>query len=339
MRTLPILLSLTFAFATGCGTDDAKLSCGDGTTEQDGECVAAAEADADGGADADADDTGEPAGTDEDGDGVTLEDGDCDDSDATVYPGAEEIWDDGIDQDCDGEDTDAHLDRCRDAVPCPSAAGTYANIAEWATMAECSAISGNIEFNDHVFPETIPENCLRGVGGNVEVQTNEVATDLSGLSLLTTVGGTLTIDQNHHIESLSLKRLTSVGGDLNVRHNSQLSALSLDNLTDVGGTFNIYQNNALYSFAIDGLSNVGEGMWVEDNETLYFFSLANLTHVSLFDIRRNGELDSFTAENLRTGTVRIQLNGLCGEWVTSYIQTITEGGWAGATFINSNADC
>ena len=41
---------------------------------------------------------------DNDGDGFTHVDGDCDDSDATVYPGATEICDDGIDQDCDGTD-------------------------------------------------------------------------------------------------------------------------------------------------------------------------------------------------------------------------------------------
>jgi hypothetical protein len=39
-----------------------------------------------------------------DGDGVTVADGDCDDGDASLYAGAEEITGDGIDQDCDGSD-------------------------------------------------------------------------------------------------------------------------------------------------------------------------------------------------------------------------------------------
>lgn len=39
---------------------------------------------------------------DSDGDGWTIADGDCDESDPEVHPGAEEILDDGLDNDCDG---------------------------------------------------------------------------------------------------------------------------------------------------------------------------------------------------------------------------------------------
>lgn len=51
---------------------------------------------------------------DADADGYTLGDGDCDDADAAVHPGAGEIWYDGVDQDCDGlDDYDADRDGYR----------------------------------------------------------------------------------------------------------------------------------------------------------------------------------------------------------------------------------
>jgi hypothetical protein len=55
--------------------------------------------------------------TDVDGDGAARP-VDCDDGDAAVRPGAPEIRDDGVDQNCDGADA-TDLDRDRDGVPRP----------------------------------------------------------------------------------------------------------------------------------------------------------------------------------------------------------------------------
>ena len=56
-----------------------------------------------------------PGSPDEDGDGVTVADGDCDDLDARSYPGADEICD-GRDNDCDGEVPDAEADADGDGI-------------------------------------------------------------------------------------------------------------------------------------------------------------------------------------------------------------------------------
>ncbi len=44
-------------------------------------------------------------GIDADGDLYSPEDGDCNDDDPTIFPGAVEIPDDGIDQNCDGAES------------------------------------------------------------------------------------------------------------------------------------------------------------------------------------------------------------------------------------------
>ena len=44
----------------------------------------------------------EEAGTDEDGDGITVEDGDCDDTSPWINPLMDEEAGDSVDNDCDG---------------------------------------------------------------------------------------------------------------------------------------------------------------------------------------------------------------------------------------------
>jgi len=62
---------------------------------------------------ADDDTTGNP--DDQDGDGYSTDEGDCDDTNPDVYPGADEVCD-GEDNDCDGQTDEDSLDSDGDGI-------------------------------------------------------------------------------------------------------------------------------------------------------------------------------------------------------------------------------
>ncbi|EKD52198.1 MAG: hypothetical protein ACD_62C00084G0003 [uncultured bacterium] len=57
-----------------------------------------------------------PVDDDLDDDGYTVDGGDCDDDDAAINPGATDICDDTIDQDCDGKDRECEVEVCNDQI-------------------------------------------------------------------------------------------------------------------------------------------------------------------------------------------------------------------------------
>lgn len=84
LNLLPVCTFLTFF---------ALLGCAKNVSDDEGDDTSSVPVD-----------TSTPDLSDQDNDGVTSEDGDCDDNDASVYPGADDSAGDGIDQNCDGTD-------------------------------------------------------------------------------------------------------------------------------------------------------------------------------------------------------------------------------------------
>ena len=101
-------LLVVLAAGVGCGSDDDDATGDDDDATGDDD-------DATGDDDVSDDDDDTSGGVDFDGDGWTDDGGDCDDTEATVHPGAEEICDGITDNDCDGVADPAEVDGDGDA--------------------------------------------------------------------------------------------------------------------------------------------------------------------------------------------------------------------------------
>ena len=102
-------------------------------------------------------------------------------------------------------------------------------------------------------------------------------TNLNGLSVLSSIGGSLDVGDgfirfNPALTSLTgLDNVTSIGGDLQIWANHALTSLiGLNNVTSIGNDLIIQSNNALTT--LSGLDNIDaasiEGLYISENDSL-----------------------------------------------------------------------
>ena len=112
--------------------------------------------------------------------------------------------------------------------------------------------------------------------------TGEQVNDLSPLTCITSIDGTLSITQTADLTSLTgLDGISSIGGNLELSLNTGLVSLQgLNHLTTVGGGVDIYLNSVLPN--VDGLAltSVGQYLYITENpELTHLPGLSTLTAV------------------------------------------------------------
>jgi len=137
-----------------------------------------------------------------------------------------------------------------------------------------SCLPGGITFNTQEQIDSFQTNypgCTE-IEGNVKIQGNDIA-NLNGLSVLTSITGTLEIRYNPLLVSLAgLEGLNSVGGDLSIYNNPLITNLTgLDNLTFIGGSLELSRNTSLttcnHEWFCDLLQNTGGVVTIFSNAT------------------------------------------------------------------------
>ena len=148
---------------------------------------------------------------------LTATSGDCNDGNVAIHPNATEVCN-GLDDNCNAQ-TD-------EGVSGSTYVGnvTFANQTQVNAWLPCfSVIQGNLVISGLTINNLSPLSNITQVTGSVTIQASGLSSP-AGLSGLTTIGGSLVISSNTSMTSLNgLQGVMSVGGNLNVMLNSNLS--------------------------------------------------------------------------------------------------------------------
>ncbi len=127
------------------------------------------------------------------------------------------------------------------------------------------------------------------IGGDVTIYGSGI-TNLSGFSVLTSIGGNLNIGsfENGGIPRLTsltgLNNLTSIGGNLGIKYNDALSSLTgLDRLNSIGGYLSIGWNALTSLTGMEGLAFIEGDLEIRNNYNLTSLTgLDNVTFIGGF---------------------------------------------------------
>jgi hypothetical protein len=139
----------------------------------------------------------------------------------------------------------------------------------------CTQIEGDVVIGDYLCKGDITNlNGLRvvtSIGGSLTISNNTLLNSLTGLNSLTSVVRAFWLYGNNSLSDLTgLEGLTAVGHFLYIYGNDSLTKLEgLENLVSIGGYLEIINNDALSSLmGLENLQSLGDHLWITGNATL-----------------------------------------------------------------------
>jgi len=182
-------------------------------------------------------------------------------------------------------DTETNAEACTGEACEPSTEqddDTPTIITDWA---------GDLSINLHTSTDLLTN--LQTVSGNLQIGPGEAVS----LPALTSISGSLTIQNNDALLSLSAPSLQSIGGDLLLSVNNRMTHLELPVLQNVGMNLRVVQNKNLETINLNALTQTALGCTISYNVTLEDLQLDALTSVGFnLEITGNTSLPACMAE-------------------------------------------
>jgi len=190
----------------------------------------------------------------------------------------------------------------------------------------CTQIAGYVNIDDAA---STPITNLKGlgkltdIGGTLSIQNNITLLSLSGLDNITSIGG-LYIERNDFLTDLSgLDKLTTISKDVIIRNNDMLyNLVGLNSLTALDGSITIEDNDILNSLkGLDYLKTIGGNLTVTHNSGGYNTStgLVSISHLNEL-VSVGGDIHIDRNESLKRMEFK-KLNSIGGS-----LEIITQGG-------------
>ncbi len=197
---------------------------------------------------------------------------DCNDSETGLNPGAEEIWYNDVDENCDGNDTDQD----GDGDSHEDHGGGDCNDQDDSISSQLEEVGGN----------GIDENCDGRVYNNAsgsQTFNNESQLEIF-CSSFDSVQGSITI-VNSNIANLDLSCLAGVTGAISIEYNTYLEHVDLSGLSTIQSNLMIYGNNDLEQVDLSGATEIVGGStsigWSEDMNSINLSSLHKIINAQL----------------------------------------------------------
>ncbi|MFC2101983.1 T9SS type A sorting domain-containing protein [Bacteroidota bacterium] len=178
----------------------------------------------------------------------------------------------------------------------------------------CTEIEGDVTIDGNQITNLNGLSVLTSIGGSLTVKYTETLTSLGGLDNVTSIWGWLNIKYNQSLTSLTgLDNVTFIE-NLEIRSNPLTSLAGLDNVTSIGGSLYVSGNGALTSLAgLDNVTSIGNRLEIVSNHSLTSLTgLDNVTSIGgSLEVNNNeslasiAELDNVTSID---GSIRIFAN-------------------------------